>query len=57
MKKPEILIFDDSFSALDFKTDSMLRKAVKGTHVKRNRHSGRSKSEYNHECRTNSRVR
>ena len=28
-KKPEILIFDDSFSALDFKTDSRLRKALK----------------------------
>jgi ATP-binding cassette subfamily B protein len=27
-KKPEIYIFDDSFSALDFKTDSMLRKAL-----------------------------
>ena len=28
-KKPEIFIFDDSFSALDFKTDSKLRKALK----------------------------
>lgn len=28
-KNPEILIFDDSFSALDFKTDSALRKAIK----------------------------
>lgn len=28
-KKPEIFIFDDSFSALDFKTDSQLRKALK----------------------------
>ena len=28
-KKPEIFIFDDSFSALDFKTDSNLRKALK----------------------------
>lgn len=26
--KPEILIFDDSFSALDYKTDSILRKAL-----------------------------
>lgn len=26
--KPEILIFDDSFSALDFKTDAALRKAL-----------------------------
>ena len=32
-KKPEIFIFDDSFSALDFKTDSTLRKALK-THTK-----------------------
>jgi ATP-binding cassette subfamily B protein len=29
MKKPEIYIFDDSFSALDFKTDSALRRALK----------------------------
>jgi len=27
-KKPEIFIFDDSFSALDFKTDAALRKAM-----------------------------
>ena len=29
IKKPEIFIFDDSFSALDFKTDAALRKALK----------------------------
>lgn len=28
VRKPEIYIFDDSFSALDFKTDSRLRKAL-----------------------------
>ena len=28
-KKPELYIFDDSFSALDFKTDSLLRNALK----------------------------
>ncbi|HZK43566.1 MAG TPA: ABC transporter ATP-binding protein [Syntrophomonadaceae bacterium] len=28
-KKPEILIFDDSFSALDYKTDIALRQALK----------------------------
>ncbi len=28
-KQPEILLFDDSFSALDFKTDVALRKALK----------------------------
>lgn len=27
-KKPEIFVFDDSFSALDFKTDAALRKAL-----------------------------
>lgn len=30
VKKPEIYVFDDSFSALDFKTDSRLRAALKG---------------------------
>ena len=29
VKKPEVYVFDDSFSALDFKTDSMLRAALK----------------------------
>lgn len=29
VRKPEIYIFDDSFSALDFKTDSILRKRLK----------------------------
>lgn len=29
IKKPEIFIFDDSFSALDFKTDAKLRAALK----------------------------
>ena len=28
-RKPEILIFDDSFSALDYKTDAKLRRALK----------------------------
>lgn len=30
VKNPPIYIFDDSFSALDFKTDAALRKALKG---------------------------
>lgn len=29
VKKPEIYLFDESFSALDFKTDAKLRKALK----------------------------
>ncbi len=29
VRKPEIYLFDDSFSALDFKTDAKLRKALK----------------------------
>ena len=29
MKKPELYIFDDSFSALDFKTDAALRKGLR----------------------------
>lgn len=30
VRKPEIYVFDDSFSALDFKTDIKLRKALRG---------------------------
>ena len=29
MRQPPIYIFDDSFSALDFKTDAALRRALK----------------------------
>ena len=29
VKKPDVYVFDDSFSALDFKTDAALRKALK----------------------------
>ncbi|EHI69711.1 hypothetical protein STRIC_1380 [Streptococcus ictaluri 707-05] len=29
MKKPDIYIFDDSFSALDYKTDAILRRRLK----------------------------
>ena len=29
MRRPEIYVFDDSFSALDFKTDARLRAALK----------------------------
>ncbi|MDI9215472.1 ABC transporter ATP-binding protein [Clostridium tertium] len=29
VKKPEVYIFDDSFSALDFKTDAALRRSIK----------------------------
>jgi ATP-binding cassette subfamily B protein len=28
-KKPEIYVFDDSFSALDYKTDKLLREALR----------------------------
>jgi ATP-binding cassette subfamily B protein len=30
VRKPEIYVFDDTFSALDFKTDAKLRTALKG---------------------------
>jgi ATP-binding cassette subfamily B protein len=29
VRKPEILVFDDSFSALDFRTDALLRRALR----------------------------
>ena len=29
VKRPQVLVFDDSFSALDFKTDSLLRAALR----------------------------
>ena len=30
LRKPEVCVFDDSFSALDYKTDKKLRKALQG---------------------------
>ena len=30
VRKPDIYLFDDSFSALDFKTDANLRRALRG---------------------------
>lgn len=33
VRKPEVYIFDDSFSALDFKTDAKLRRALKSETV------------------------
>lgn len=32
-RKAKILLFDDSFSALDFKTDSLIRKSIKQNYV------------------------
>ena len=50
-KDPEIFIFDDSFSALDFKTDSTLRKALK-EHTKRsNNHYRGTAYQYDLKCR------
>ena len=46
-KKPEIFIFDDSFSALDFKTDSTLRKALKETYKRCNNHHRGTAYQYN----------
>ena len=34
MRKPEILILDDSASALDFATDAALREAIRGMQEK-----------------------
>ena len=34
VRKPEIYVFDDTFSALDFKTDANLRAALKGETIK-----------------------
>ena len=55
-KEPEIYIFDDSFSALDFRTDVALRKALK-------EHAGNStiivvaaEGEHDYECRANHRA-
>ena len=50
-KKPEIFIFDDSFSALDFKTDSALRKALKAAYKRCNNDHCCTAYQYDSECR------
>ena len=46
-KHPEVYIFDDSFSALDYKTDVALRRALKQ----------KTAGQYGHHCRTAESVR
>ena len=52
-KNPEIYIFDDSFSALDFKTDAKLRKSLKEEISESNCINCCSENKYNFKCRAN----
>ena len=51
VKKAPVYIFDDTFSALDFKTDAKLRKALKRLHRERHR-AHRGTARFHHACRT-----
>lgn len=46
MKKPEIYVFDDSFSALDMKTDRQLRQNLKESIEDANGHHGSAKDQH-----------
>ena len=55
---PEILVFDDSFSALDFKTDSILRTELsKNKNKKKNSSYCCTKNQYNTKCGSNNSIR
>ena len=49
-KEPEIYIFDDSFSALDFKTDAKLRRALKDRNRRCHCFNSSSKNKYYTSC-------
>ena len=46
VRKPEIYLFDDSFSALDFKTDAKLRMALRKSTRELNADSGRPEGQH-----------
>ena len=48
-RKPEIYIFDDSFSALDYKTDRILRKALKEYTRRCNNNNSSTKNRNNYD--------
>ena len=50
VKKAPIYIFDDSFSALDFKTDAALRKALERT-IRRQHTDDRDPAHFHHQER------
>ena len=56
VKKAPIYIFDDSFSALDFKTDATLRKALRENHLKFSRADSRPARRHHNERRPDNRA-
>ena len=56
-KRAKVYIFDDSFSALDFKTDAMLRAALKRETTDATRHHRRSARGHHHARRPHRRAR
>ncbi len=49
-KNPKIFVFDDSFSALDLKTDAALRKALAQTSKRQDGHYRGSAYQHDHAC-------
>ena len=50
-KHPDVYIFDDSFSALDYKTDAVLRSALKEKTTDSVSSDCGPKNQYNSSCR------
>ena len=53
-KHPEVFIFDDSFSALDFKTDVTLRKALRKKNKGQYCADRGAENQYDSQCRSDS---
>ncbi len=51
VKQADVYVFDDSFSALDFKTDAQLRAALKKRHEEQHYGCSRTTGKYSNGCR------
>ena len=56
-KHPDVYIFDDSFSALDYKTDATLRAKLKEKTSEKYGYDRRTENQYDSPCRSDHRVR
>jgi ATP-binding cassette subfamily B protein len=57
VRKPDVYVFDDSFSALDFTTDAKLRAALRERNRQRHRVRRRPAHQHRHQCRSHHRPR
>ena len=57
VRRPDVYVFDDSFSALDFATDARLRAALQARNRERHRFCRRAAGQHGHRRRPHRRAR